>query len=184
VNERNGSMDEATARFVEAMGLFFEDAGVTRIGGRLLGLLLLADRPLSLDEIARTLGVSRASVSTNGRFLLAADMIERASLPGDRRNYYRFSARGWEASLQTGITRMQRLRRLAAETLATLDRANTTGRARLQETVDFGDFIAEGMADLTERWRRTRGNASWDGVALAPRSAPVPASGATYDCTD
>jgi DNA-binding transcriptional regulator GbsR (MarR family) len=166
VNERDGSTDEGARRFIEAVGLFFEDAGVPRIGGRLLGLLLLAERPLSLDEVARTLGVSRASVSTNSRILIYAGMIERVSLPGDRRDYYQFSARGWEGSVQADIKGTRTLVGIMTEALATLDPANVAGRTRLRESVEFYSFVAEELTAMLERWR-TRAAPSVNGAAPA-----------------
>ncbi|MCK5448733.1 MAG: MarR family transcriptional regulator, partial [Gemmatimonadetes bacterium] len=56
-----------TRQFIERMGLAVERMGLTRTFGRLFGLLMVADRPLSLDEIVERLDVSKASVSTNAR---------------------------------------------------------------------------------------------------------------------
>ena len=67
--------------FVGEMGLTFEADGFTRIGGRLFGHLLLADRPLSLDEIAAALRVSKASVSTDARRLLEKASSNGAASP-------------------------------------------------------------------------------------------------------
>ncbi len=61
------------SRFIEGMGMYFENQGIPRIGGRMLGLLMIAHRPLSAEDLARILKVSRASLSTNFR-----------SLPGQR----------------------------------------------------------------------------------------------------
>jgi hypothetical protein len=47
-------------RFVESMGRYLGQYGLSRIGGRLLGLLMIAEEPLSLDDMATTLSVSRA----------------------------------------------------------------------------------------------------------------------------
>jgi biotin operon repressor len=75
-------------RFVERMGLEAERDGLPRIAGRILGFLITADAPASLDQIADALQVSRASVSTNCRLLEQIGAAERVSLPGDRKDYY------------------------------------------------------------------------------------------------
>src|SRR5579883_1380571 len=103
-------LPESLARFVEGLGLYFEEFGLPRIGGRLLGLLMVTDRPLALDEIARRLLVSRASVSTNARLVLAARLGERVGIPGDRRDYYAFSPRAWDAIVEVDIDGVRRLR--------------------------------------------------------------------------
>ena len=63
-------MQARRERFIERMGMAFETDGATRIMGRIFGLLLLSGKPVALDEIAESLGVSRASVSTDARKLL------------------------------------------------------------------------------------------------------------------
>jgi len=47
--------------------------GIRRSTGQIYGLLYLSPEPLTLDEIAESLGISRGSVSTGTRLLLASD---------------------------------------------------------------------------------------------------------------
>ncbi|MGE3597602.1 MAG: hypothetical protein AB7N70_18795, partial [Dehalococcoidia bacterium] len=104
--------------------------------------------------------------STNSRLLLYAGMIERASFPGDRRDYYQFSARGWEGSIEAEIKGTRTLLRIMSEALATLDPANAAGRVRLSESVAFYSFIAEELTAMLERWR-TRAAPTRNGAAPA-----------------
>ena len=71
-------------RFIQRMGGYFESSGVPPIGGLILGLLMLAHEPLSAEDIASSLKVSRASVSTNFRVLLATGLIEKHTDRADR----------------------------------------------------------------------------------------------------
>src|SRR5215471_6211969 len=54
-----GVLSAEKMRFVEGMGRYFEQFGISRIGGRILGFLMLAEEPVSLDDMATTLSVSR-----------------------------------------------------------------------------------------------------------------------------
>ncbi len=99
--ESNSLTPEQQA-FIERVGLYFEQYHLSRIGGRLLGLLLLIDRPLGIAEMATTLGVSRASVSTNIRETADFGLTERVGILGDRRDYYRFSADAWRQTIALG----------------------------------------------------------------------------------
>lgn len=74
--------------FAESVGLRFDALGLPRIGGRIFGLLVVSPRPLSLDEIASVLNISRASVSINTRLFIANGSMEIRAVPGDRRQYY------------------------------------------------------------------------------------------------
>lgn len=120
--------DPAEVEFVERLGRFFEDEGASRIGGRILGLLLLVPGDLPLDEIAERLEVSKASVSTNARMLEVHGVVERVSHLGDRKDYYRI-VRGMGVSLVR--RRIERLRQLQA----LLEEGCRTPAAREDEAV-------------------------------------------------
>ncbi|WEK02884.1 MAG: hypothetical protein P0Y65_11750 [Candidatus Devosia phytovorans] len=81
----------ATERFVEEFGLISQDGGDTRIAGRIMGLLIIEGRELSLSQISDRLKVSRASVSTNARTLARRGAINLTTHSGDRQDYYQIS---------------------------------------------------------------------------------------------
>lgn len=97
-----------TERFVEAMGRHLEAEGVPRIGGRLYGFLLLQQGAVSLDDLADQLAVSKTSVSTNARLLEQRGLIERETVPGDRRDYYR-AADDQTRVLEIALERVRRM---------------------------------------------------------------------------
>ncbi|MBJ6763096.1 MarR family transcriptional regulator [Myxococcaceae bacterium JPH2] len=147
----------AEQRLVEAMGLHFESQGATRIAGRIHGLLMLADEPLSLDRIGRLLKVSPASVSTNIRQCLAAGLVEPVSVPGDRKHYYVISTQGWETRMRSAEESLKRFIRLCKEAL---ENPALGDKPHVREAYDFGEFYLAEMAGISERWRATRGKAS------------------------
>ena len=81
-------LQPAAEQYIERMGLLWEAEGLPRIAGRILGFLALQPEPVTLDELASTLGVSKASVSNDARRLQRLGLVERGSRPGDRRDYY------------------------------------------------------------------------------------------------
>jgi DNA-binding transcriptional regulator GbsR (MarR family) len=137
-------------RFIESMGLFFERQGVPRIGGRILGLLMLAEGPLALGEMAGLLRVSPASVSTNVRQLRASGTVEPASIPGDRRHYYVFNSAGWDHRFEMAIASLDALSRLCQDALA---RPSMSQRHKLRDAVEFCAFYREELRGAAERWR-------------------------------
>lgn len=152
----DGRMTPGMAEFVEAMGRYFEQYGIARIGGRILGLLMIADRPLSLDEIASRLRVSRASVSTNIRLATANDLAELVTFPGDRRDYYRMIDDAWGHGIHAEIKALPALRRLGERGLGALGPENAAAREQLEELIDFCDFAMEERRGLLERWQARR----------------------------
>ena len=62
--------------------------GLPRSTGQIYGLLYLAPRPLSLDDIAELLSISKASASTGTRQLVTWQAVKEVWVPGDRRDHF------------------------------------------------------------------------------------------------
>lgn len=146
-------MTPGMREFVESIGVYFERYDLPRIGGRILGLLIVAERPLSLDDMAAALQVSRASASTNVRMIVDYGLAELVSLLGERRDYYRFSESPWERGTLVNIEATVALRRIGERGLAGMAPAAGVTRDRLEELLDFCDFAIEDQQDMLARWR-------------------------------
>lgn len=142
----------ALSRFIENMGLHYEEYGVPRIGGRIMGLLMFAQRPYSADEIADALQVSRSSISTNLRTLLMADLIEKVSLPGERVDYFLFSPDAWQHALEMRLAGSFALREMAEETLEELQDDNPA-RARLEQLRDWSELLEKTVRSFHNKWQ-------------------------------
>ncbi len=138
--------------FVSEMGLTFEADGFTRIGGRLFGHLLLAERPLSLDEIAETLQVSKASVSTDARRLLEKGVVVRSGKPGDRRDYWEIAPDFFASLMQYRVERWRRLNMVVGELKRRSPAPSAAVRARLRYMEDVYAYISGRVDDALESW--------------------------------
>jgi DNA-binding transcriptional regulator GbsR (MarR family) len=146
-----------TRQFIERMGLALERLGLTRTFGRLFGLLLLADRPLSLDEISDRLQISKASVSTNARSCEELGLARRVGLRGDRRDYYEVAPRAFENVMGRWVGAIHAMAGLAAEGLEATEDETDQARDRLTGMLDFYLFLGEQIEELLERWREVNG---------------------------
>jgi DNA-binding transcriptional regulator GbsR (MarR family) len=135
-------LDPELVRFMESMGMYFESFGIPRIGGRILGLLLIAHEPLSAERIASILKVSRASISTNFRILLTSGLAEKVTFPGDRTTYFVFPASGLDKTLQVEIQGIDTLKRLIQQGMDALP-AGDPAFSRMQEMFQWADFLRE-----------------------------------------
>jgi DNA-binding MarR family transcriptional regulator len=142
-------------RFIEALGLHFENrAGFPRIGGRMLGLLMLAPKPLALGNIAELLKVSPASVSTNIRHFHSKGLVQEIGLPGDRRHYYVFADSAWEHQFEDaskGVTEFLQIMRSRMDCLGGLE--ESVCKQRFLAAIEFFDFFLGMVQSARERWR-------------------------------
>jgi DNA-binding transcriptional regulator GbsR (MarR family) len=150
------------SKFVEGMGLLMEGYGLPRIGGRILALLMLTEKPLSLDDIASLLKVSRASVSTNIRMSEAGGLARRVSKPGDRRDYYIGSVDMWTTSITTKWKAQIEMVEVARDAMPHIPPDDTVAHERLQEFIDFFEFLHDELNRILEDWKtfksKTYGN--------------------------
>ena len=72
-----------------------ERTGASKTLGRTFGYLLLVDQPKTLDEISKQLLYSKATASLTIRQGLVTRLVEKVSLPGERKNRYQASAQSW-----------------------------------------------------------------------------------------
>jgi DNA-binding MarR family transcriptional regulator len=130
--EHGPGLDPGDEEFVERVGRFFEGDGAPRTGGRLLGLLVLEPRELSIDEIAERLKVSRASVSTNARQLEGFGVVERVSHMGDRRDFYRIAPDVEHTLVRLRMERLAKVEQLLDSGISTPAARDERVRGRLQ----------------------------------------------------
>lgn len=79
---------EALQRWVDAWGAMGVLWGINRSMARVHALLLASSEPLSLDEIAGELAISRGNASMCLKELRHWRVIQRVHRSGDRRDYY------------------------------------------------------------------------------------------------
>src|SRR2546430_9328667 len=83
------SADQARAVFIEGMGAASATSGVlSQLQGRIFAVLFLQDAPLSLDDIAKALQLSKSNISVNIRGLVEWHLVRRVSVPKSRRDNY------------------------------------------------------------------------------------------------
>jgi len=148
---------EEERRFSDEVGFFWESAGGTRMAGRVLGALLLADPPeISSAELSGLLGVSGGSISTATRELIRPGLAKRVRVAGSRQDYFR-ATMGASALPQIIHTQMELTRRWAqligrGEELA--KEKDPAVRRQLQEIREFYEFLEVEQVAILERWER------------------------------
>jgi DNA-binding transcriptional regulator GbsR (MarR family) len=154
----DGSSSQADKKhFVEDVGLAFEEEGLPRMAGRILGWLLVSEVPqVSLQELAEILHASKGSISTMSRLLMRMSVVERVSLPGERRDYIRLKPGSWSDWFAEETVKIGALRQLAEHGLELLESKSPVSRERLEEMRDLFAFLEQEYPILLERWEKKR----------------------------
>ncbi|GHG11741.1 MULTISPECIES: GbsR/MarR family transcriptional regulator [Amycolatopsis] len=128
-------------RWIERVATFcVEEWALPPITGRILGLLMICDPPeRSAGQIAETIQASRASLTSNMRFLAAIGLVRKVRVPGDRTTYYRIEDDAWHKVIQRK-----------------LDSLGAFG-----DIADEGTKLAGGSGPRTERIRAAQQSLTW-----------------------
>ena len=142
--------------WAERVATFFaEHYGLPPITGRILGWMMICDPPeQSAGEIAAAIGASRASLTTNMRFLTASGLVRRLTRPGGRTSYYRMDDDMWDAVVRRRIASMLSFSRITLDGM-TLVGPDSPRAARLRAAHEFFDWRPR-----RSRRQRSRTNAS------------------------
>ena len=140
-------------RFIESMGMYFENQGIPRIGGRILGLLMISHEALSAEEIAKILKVSRASISTNIRLLVSSGLVDKTSVLHDRTTYFAFSEAALEQRMTVGIQSAAIFKKVAEQGLVALPEKDSA-RIRMQRSIEWSDLLVQSFQKAIHEWRK------------------------------
>ncbi|MGH3144805.1 MAG: GbsR/MarR family transcriptional regulator [Rubrobacter sp.] len=149
-------LDEERKVYVEEFGLLFGQFGLSRMLGRVLGVLMISDPPeRSAEELAEELGASRGSVSQTTRSLIQMSLVQRWSRPGERRDYFRIKPGAWRELMRREVEALGGFRKMAERGLDLLDSEDPHARRGLEEMRDFYAFWEKEMPAVLKRWDRT-----------------------------
>lgn len=143
--------------YVEEVGLLFETVGFPRMAGRVFGWLLISNPPhQSPGELAEVLQASKGSISTMTRLLEQIGLIERVSLPGQRRDYFRIKLNAWSELSKRRMEQIIAFRKVAERGLTLLQDAPPELVARLEEMRDIHAFFEAELPLMLNRWEQYR----------------------------
>jgi len=114
-------------RWVERVATFCVDEwALPPITGRIIGLLMICDPPeRSAGQIADAIQASRASLTSNMRFLAAIGLVRKVRVPGDRTTYYRIEDDAWHKVVQRKLESIGSFGDIADEGFAITGREGT-----------------------------------------------------------
>ena len=94
--------------FIQDFGEAYHMFGLPHLMGRIVGLLLHADDPVSLDAITKDLNISKGPASQIVKRLRDHNLVKRVWIPGDRKDYYKADPDIFEHSFVNHMKMMQK----------------------------------------------------------------------------
>lgn len=143
--------------FAEEMGVQFERLGTTRMLGRVLGALMVADPPeITAEDLAVFLQASRGSISQATRQLIQLGLIERINRTGVRRDYYRVRPNAWVEASRHRTDEIHAMQALFKRGLRTMHDASDEARLALEHSLRFMEFWERESQAVFARWESHR----------------------------
>lgn len=150
------SLNTEQQQFVEEVARTCEQMfGLSRTAGRLWGVLLICDQEhLSIEELMDCVGASRGSVSTLARLLEGIGLIERVTVRGERKHYYR--AADAQSLIQAELSSIKTFSRMMQAGLRAAGKGRSRSRTRIMDYLDLMQFFSDEYAALTARWLKKK----------------------------
>lgn len=151
---RPSQLDDAQrAQSVEDIGLLWEEFGMMRMDGRVLGYLMLSNEPqVSTAELRQALKASAGSISTSTRRLKEFGFIQLVAVPGERSRFFVAGDDVWGTFLATESKAYVRARHLAEQILDRLGEVDVQPRVRFENMRDYHEWLELHHQMLLERW--------------------------------
>lgn len=134
---------------VSGMGRLARFFGFGEVMGRLYGTLLLNPEPLSLDDLADGLEISKGSVSMNMRALERWGMAKEVWMRGERKKYYKAESEMWQVIRNVLGSRERREVDLALHVLGdSVGKLQKAEGELTPEEKELAQYYLERIADL------------------------------------
>lgn len=149
--------DQKQIDYLERVGKMWEEVGLTFIGGKILGYLLICGKPsVSFQELVDELGVSKASVSNNIKALTGIRFIKMTKPEGSRKSYYKPNNINMADLMQERTALFDLYADVMDEGLNQLSDHDSDAAKFMTETRDFYRWMKSKMPQLLDEYRSSK----------------------------
>ena len=143
------ALDAVNDSTVAGLGRLTGFFGFSDVMGRLYGTVLLSPEPMSLDDLAGSLEISKGSVSMNMRALERWGMAKEVWVRGERKKYYVAESDLWQVIRNVLGSRESREVQLALNVLGeSIAKLKTAEDELTPEEQELARYYLERIADL------------------------------------
>ncbi len=101
-------IQEAKQQFINSWGVLGSQWGINRTMAQVHALLMVASKPLSTDDVMEQLNISRGNANMNVRDLVEWGLVDKAVVPGDRKEYFTAEKDIWKVATRIMYQRKKR----------------------------------------------------------------------------
>ena len=94
------TFDEAKNKFVQNWGNMATHWGISKTMGMVHALLLVANKPLHVDELAMELGISKSNANMTVRSLVEWKIVYKTCCCGERKEFYVAEKNLWKVFIR------------------------------------------------------------------------------------
>jgi DNA-binding transcriptional regulator GbsR (MarR family) len=147
------NLEKRRIELVERIGVFLEKYGYQPIPARIIGLLMVTEKPyLTFDEITDNLKVSKSAVSIGLNLLLGTQQIDYITLPGDRKRYFKSRIGEWRQIFTGLIGFANSIRTLLLEVIELQSLSGREETRSLKEVVHLIDLLEKEVPRIVMEW--------------------------------
>ncbi|WP_337171168.1 MarR family transcriptional regulator [Gemmatimonas aurantiaca] len=156
MHARHATDHPAIQDFLDHFSAMMEPEGLPRPAGRMLGVFFVEGGPLTAEELAERLQISRSNVSTTVRILESLGVVHRTRLPGERTDRFRLHDDPFVPMLQASVVRATRMRDLVQGCRTALPATLKPAAQRLLPLERFFGYAANWLAEMAGAWPGAR----------------------------
>lgn len=140
---------------VEEMGSMWEELGMPRIGGRIVGYLMLSNAAsVSSAELAEALRTSPATISVSTRRLAEVGFIRKVTAEGKRGHRFRVDDDMWGAFLAGERKYLDKRTQFAEHVLELLGPDDDVPRQRVKNMRDYMRWLKAYHRKMLADWEQ------------------------------
>ncbi len=149
ISQRIQAAPPSTREFIDEYASLLSPWGVPAAAGRLYAYLLLSNEPVSLEQIAADLDMSKAGAWNTARFLEQSGNLRRSTERGSKRVFFRL-INDIAPCMLDQIRAFGEMGRLVAAMMPEVAEAKT--QERLARMAKFCFSVGQLMSELTEQY--------------------------------
>lgn len=140
------SLDEVVKKF----GIYFDEIGLNKTYGRMFGLFMTKNEPISMGKLVTELQISKSTASVEIRKLLKMGYIEKVLISDQRADFYQLKKDIWTTHFSQKIQMIKTLHSIIEE----IPNKELESCKNLKEMGDYCTFIETELTILADKYVR------------------------------